>query len=113
MPTRSRSRAAPSQRVALPKAEGVLNCLVLLVDFAEPVDNPVVDGAELVAHEGRRATYEFDRAALTASDLIGRVSNRYRIQDLSVREPEIESTIRRIYQERLLDTPADEPEAVL
>jgi immune inhibitor A len=34
---RSRSRAAPSQRVALPKAEGVLNCLVLLVDFA---DNP-------------------------------------------------------------------------
>lgn len=36
---RSRSRAtlAPSQRVALPKAEGVLNCLVLLVDFS---DNP-------------------------------------------------------------------------
>ena len=35
--TRSRARLSPSQRVALPKAEGSLNCLVLLVDFA---DNP-------------------------------------------------------------------------
>ncbi len=32
-----RSKMAPSQRVALPKAEGTLNCLVLLVDFS---DNP-------------------------------------------------------------------------
>lgn len=34
---RTRSRAAPSERVALPRARGTLNCLVLLVDFA---DNP-------------------------------------------------------------------------
>ena len=32
-----RGKLAPSRRVALPKAEGTLNCLVLLVDFA---DNP-------------------------------------------------------------------------
>jgi ABC-type uncharacterized transport system ATPase subunit len=40
---------------------------------------------------------------LTASELIARVSERFRISDLSVREPEIEATVRRIYEERLLD----------
>ena len=33
----SRGKRSPSQRVALPKAEGTMNCLVLLVDFS---DNP-------------------------------------------------------------------------
>ncbi len=78
----------------------------LVVDFAEPVISPEVEGATLVAHEGLRATYEFERASLSASELIGRISRQYRVQDLSVREPEIETTIRRIYQERLLDEPA-------
>jgi immune inhibitor A len=39
-----RGRLAPTQRVALPKAEGTLNCLVLLVDFS---DNP---GSTPAAH---------------------------------------------------------------
>jgi len=43
--------------------------------------------------------------AVTASTLIGRLSARYRLLDLSVREPEIEDTVRRIYEERLLDRP--------
>jgi ABC-2 type transport system ATP-binding protein len=81
----------------------------LLVDFAEPIESPVVEGAQLVAQEGLRATYEFERAALSASELIGRISRQYRIQDLSVREPEIETTIRRIYQERLLEAPTEAP----
>jgi ABC-2 type transport system ATP-binding protein len=62
-----------------------------------------VEGAELVDLDNLRATFQFDRNAVSASDLIGRISQRYRIRDLSVREPEIEATIRRIYQERLLD----------
>jgi ABC-type uncharacterized transport system ATPase subunit len=48
------------------------------------------------------ATFQFDRS-VSASELIGRISTNYRIQDLSVREPEIEATISRIYQERLLE----------
>ena len=46
---------------------------------------------------------EHDRKSLTASDLIGRLSNQYHIRDLVVREPDIEATIRRIYEERLLE----------
>jgi ABC-type uncharacterized transport system ATPase subunit len=41
--------------------------------------------------------------SITASELIGRISAKYRISDLELLEPDIESTIRRIYEERLLD----------
>lgn len=91
--------------------DGALNDLLdrfgakrqLVVDVAEPYAALQVEGAELVDYDGVRATFEFDRAGVTASELIGRISAQYRIQDLSVREPEIESTIRRIYQDRLLE----------
>jgi ABC-2 type transport system ATP-binding protein len=76
----------------------------LVVDFAETYPTPTVEGAAIIAieHAGRRAVYQFERGTITASALIGRLSDRYRIRDLSVREPELETTIRRIYQERLL-----------
>ena len=75
----------------------------LVVDLAESYPTLSIEGAELVEYEGVRATFQFDRGSVSASELIGRISAQYRIQDLSVREPEIESTIRRIYQERLLE----------
>ena len=75
----------------------------LVVDLAEAYPDVTVDGAAVLAHNELRVTYQFDGQQVTASDLIGRVSARYRIRDLSVREPEIEATIRRIYEERLLE----------
>jgi ABC-2 type transport system ATP-binding protein len=78
----------------------------LVVDLAEPHEQPAVEGAEIVAQEGLRITYRFDRNTVTASELIGRLSARYRLRDLSVREPEIEATVRRIYEERLLEQSA-------
>lgn len=75
----------------------------LLVDFAEIYPDVQVEGASVIDQAGLQATYQFDRDVMTASELIGRLSARYRIQDLKVREPEIEATIRRIYEERLLE----------
>ncbi|MCB0110181.1 MAG: ATP-binding cassette domain-containing protein [Caldilineaceae bacterium] len=75
----------------------------LVVDLAEHYADVTVEGAEVVTRHDLRVTYQFERKELSASELIGRLSARYRIQDLSVREPEIEATIRRIYEERLLD----------
>lgn len=75
----------------------------LVVDFAEDYADVPVDGATVLAREGRRVTYRFPRGAVTASALIGRLSEKYRLLDLSVREPEIEATVRRIYEERLLE----------
>jgi len=74
----------------------------LVVDFAESYADVAVDGATVTQREGLRATYRFARAKITASELISRVSARYRLRDLSVREPEIEATIRRIYEQKLL-----------
>ena len=75
----------------------------LVVDFAEDYADVAVEGAVVVAREGRQATYRFPRGSITASALIGRLSAQYRLLDLSVREPEIEATVRRIYEERLLE----------
>ena len=74
----------------------------LVVDMADDYDLVEVEGAEVVAQEANRVTYVFERGTVTASELIGRVSEKYRIRDLEVREPEIEETVRRIYEEQLL-----------
>ena len=75
----------------------------LVVDLAEAYDDVSVAGADVVQRHDLRVTYQLARHEVTASELIGRLSARFRIRDLSVREPEIEATIRRIYEERLLD----------
>jgi len=75
----------------------------LVVDFAEPYENVAVPGASVKEREGLRVTYTFRRDESTASDLIQRLSRDYRIADLTVQEPEIEATVRRIYEERLLE----------
>lgn len=80
----------------------------LVVDFAESYDHTKIEGTTIVQRQGSRVTYQFPRNTLTASELIGRISAQYRIRDLEVREPEIEATIRRIYEERLLETDLDQ-----
>lgn len=75
----------------------------LVVDFAESYPSVHVTGAALVSQEGQRYIFAFDRETVTASELIQQLSEKYRIRDLSVQEPEIENTVRRIYEERLLD----------
>jgi ABC-2 type transport system ATP-binding protein len=75
----------------------------LLVDFAEDYPEISIEGAKVTERNGQRVVFEFERGTLTASVLIGRLSEKYRIQDLEVREPEIEATIRRIYEEKLLE----------
>jgi ABC-2 type transport system ATP-binding protein len=75
----------------------------LVVDLAEDYSLVEIEGAQVVERQERRVTYQFQREIITASALIGRLSARYRLLDLAVREPDIETTIRRIYEERLLE----------
>ena len=76
----------------------------LVIDLADDAEPVAVQGTQVVARDSRRVTYRFDRKTLTASELIGRLSAYYQIRDLQVREPEIEETVRRIYEERLLES---------
>ncbi|HET7088613.1 MAG TPA: ATP-binding cassette domain-containing protein [Anaerolineae bacterium] len=74
----------------------------LVVDFAQDYEDVSVDGARIALRDGRRVTYRFARGAISASELIQRLSVTYRIEDLSVQEPQIEDTVRRIYEQGLL-----------
>jgi ABC-2 type transport system ATP-binding protein len=75
----------------------------LVVELAEPYPSLEVDGARLEEHDGLRAVFEFERDVTAASDLITCLTAKYKVRDLEVQEPEIEATIRRIYEERLLE----------
>ncbi len=75
----------------------------LVVDYTDNGASMEVEGAQIIERDGLRLTYQFDGKCVSASELIGRLSTRYRIRDLQVREPEIEETVRRIYEERLLE----------
>ncbi len=76
----------------------------LVVDFENGYQQVDLNGAEIIARDGHRVTYQFERGKVTASELIGRLSDQYRIRDLEVREPDLEATIRRIYEEKLLES---------
>jgi ABC-2 type transport system ATP-binding protein len=77
----------------------------LVVDFAEEYEDPQVERARIVARDGHRVTYCFAAHEVSASTLIGMLAARYQIADLTVREPKVEDTVRRIYEERLLHPP--------
>jgi ABC-type uncharacterized transport system ATPase subunit len=52
--------------------------------------------------EGLQAVYPFDGKEITAVQLIEQVFARFRVADIEIRRPEIEETIRKIYEQKLL-----------
>src|SRR5262249_49107424 len=74
----------------------------LVVDLSDDVDGPLeVARAEEVRADGPRRWLQFNRADITAAELIASVAARYRLHDLTIEEPEIETIVRRIYEEGL------------
>ena len=71
----------------------------LIVRFSEPVEQPHLDGAQLEATEDSIARFRFDRNLQRADRLVRQASERYRVEDVSLEEPDLESIIRRIYVE--------------
>ncbi len=76
----------------------------LVIDLIDERETPgpvVVEGATETKSDGPRRWLRFRRDDVTAAELIARVTARYRISDLTLEEPEIESIVRRIYEEGL------------
>jgi ABC-2 type transport system ATP-binding protein len=74
----------------------------LVVDLAEDHLPPLeVPSAREIRADGPRRWLRFQRAEVSAAELIAAVAARYRIEDLTIEEPEIETIIRRIYEEGL------------
>jgi ABC-2 type transport system ATP-binding protein len=85
----------------------------LVIDLSEDdrhIGPLLVPHAQEVKADGPRRWLRFNRADATAADLIAAVVSRYRIRDLTIEEPEIESIIRRIYEQGLdIPTETDVP----
>ncbi len=75
----------------------------VVVVFAEEYPDLTLPGLEPPVIDGGQVIYPFDRSQISAPELIARLTDRFQIHDLAVREPELEDTIRRIYEERLLE----------
>ena len=71
----------------------------LVLRFEQPIESPSLPGAELEASEGAIARFRFDRNRERADLLIREASERYRLEDVTLEEPDLESIIRRIYVE--------------
>jgi len=75
---------------------------ILSVEFAEDYPNPTLQDAQITQLTGNKVIYSFDRKTISASKLIHRLSENYRISDLEVRDQPLEDTIRDIYENQLL-----------
>jgi ABC-2 type transport system ATP-binding protein len=74
----------------------------LVVDLTEDVPNHVqVRGAVQVRADGPRRWLQFNRLETTAAELIAEVAGRYQLHDLTIEEPDIETIVRRIYEDGL------------
>ncbi len=78
----------------------------LIVDLAEDRVGPLdVPCAREVRADGPRRWLQFNRLETNAAELIAEVALRYRLHDLTIEEPDIESIVRRIYEHGLEGVP--------
>jgi ABC-2 type transport system ATP-binding protein len=81
----------------------------LVVTLAENYPDVRVEGATLDRRDGNVAHLRFHRRDVTAETLVRRVLDTYRITDISLAEPDIDSIVRRIYTDGFVATPAVVP----
>ena len=70
----------------------------LVVDLLTPQEKIEHKDAEVYKKEGLRVWFRFDKSKITASTLISELIQRYPIQDVSIREPDIEEVIKAVYK---------------
>jgi len=72
----------------------------LVIDLADDVPGELqIGGARQVRADGPRRWLQFNRLDTTAADLIAEVAGRYSLRDLTIEEPDIETIVRRLYED--------------
>jgi ABC-2 type transport system ATP-binding protein len=74
----------------------------LVVTFREAVADAGLPNLPVPRLEGLQAVYPFDGKEVTAVRLIEQVIEHFPVADIEIRRPEIEETIRKIYEQKLL-----------
>jgi ABC-2 type transport system ATP-binding protein len=75
----------------------------------QPVLLDLPAGVRQVRAETPRVALSFGRNAPAAHELVAWLGTRYRLRDVTFKEPEIEDVIRRIYEHKLLLSEAEAP----
>lgn len=71
---------------------------LLVVDLQHPCDDLTHPSAEIIKCDGLKIWYQFEKERISAAELISDLSQKLPIQDLSVKEPDIEDAIREVYK---------------
>jgi ABC-2 type transport system ATP-binding protein len=71
----------------------------LIVDLEQEETELDLPPARVIARDGHRVHLSFDPEAMSAAELIGRVTARYAVRDLFVENPPIEELIAQLYRE--------------
>ena len=80
----------------------------LVVELCDPATSVEMIDTEAELSSPTTARFRFDRRTTSAEQLIRHVADKYRVSDISIEEPELESIIRRIYREGYVTEPEDE-----
>jgi ABC-2 type transport system ATP-binding protein len=80
----------------------------LVVELSEAATSIEMADTEAELSSPTTARFRFDRRTTSAEQLIRNVADTYRVSDISIEEPELESIIRRIYREGYVAGPDDE-----
>lgn len=75
----------------------------LFFDFMEAYDSVIAEGCGSNELDGTSLTIYFSSQQVSTSELINQQSARYQISELEVHDPDFEKTIRRSYEDMLLD----------
>jgi len=71
---------------------------MLVVELERPCEDVSHPLADIIKQDGLKLWYQFEKSKISAAELISDLSAKLPIQDLSVKEPDIEDAIRQVYQ---------------
>jgi ABC-2 type transport system ATP-binding protein len=80
----------------------------IIVEFAHDPGTIELSGATLIRDDGHRKQFQFDKTVASAFDLLGSLSEKYPIVDVSLEDTSIEDIIRTLYNS--VDKQPMEPE---
>lgn len=75
---------------------------IAVITMSKDYPNYRVEGLAEPVLEGGKVLYSYDPRKMTVVEVMERLNGHFEIADLEIRRPDIEVTIRRIYEEKLL-----------
>lgn len=75
---------------------------LLTITFRSSIPVEALEDLPVLSRNGQHVTYSFNHRKFSLANILSRMQENYEIEDVQVRRPDIEDTVRRIYEERLL-----------